>query len=231
MYTVKDGKLFIGNSLYDDIGGISPDYPLIPVKRGNRWGYIDKKGREIIPPMYKQAYPPSCGYVLVEDETHFWFLDYNGRIRFGPYLDARPFIKGFAAIKAANINWGVLSRNGIVLYGYDNIHIDYPYLYLGVGVKWKLARIENQNIKIIVDTPHDSITIYEEMGLVLVRDAWIHVFVDIKTGKVVSPLFYDVSIRNGIIRVKTHPQQDGWYIADPSDLYKVTQKSQPRPII
>jgi len=57
---------------------------------GQRFGYIDKTGRFVMPPIYDDAQPFSCGLALVtgDDEEDEYYIDKSGRKALVPKLPA-----------------------------------------------------------------------------------------------------------------------------------------------
>jgi DNA-binding transcriptional regulator/RsmH inhibitor MraZ len=59
---------------------------LIPHRKGDKWGYIDKKGRMVIPPVYDDVQPFSENVqAMVEVNGKHGYIDTKGDI-------VRPFV-------------------------------------------------------------------------------------------------------------------------------------------
>lgn len=112
---------------------------LTPIKRDNKWGYANKKGKVVIPPAYDRALPFKEGLAKVgirdpkidqdlEDFSFLWgMIDTTGRVVVNlEYNYVRDFYEGFAAVAKikeavgsrrrilsdANLQWGYVDRTG-----------------------------------------------------------------------------------------------------------------------
>ena len=56
------------------------DYTIIPVKSGDKWGYVDATGNEVIQPRFDQAYDFDQRLALVELDEKWGYVDRQGRI-------------------------------------------------------------------------------------------------------------------------------------------------------
>lgn len=75
-------------------------------------GYINKKGRVVIPLVYDDAFPFSEGLGLVKKDGRYGFVDLEGEVIEPRYLRAGSFSEGLAVVKAENGDWGYINRNG-----------------------------------------------------------------------------------------------------------------------
>lgn len=65
-----------------------------------KWGFIDKKGKVIVPLTFDDAYPFAGGMARVVTDDKTGFLDHNGKIAIEPkYSDADDFSEDLAAVK------------------------------------------------------------------------------------------------------------------------------------
>jgi len=58
---------------------------LIPHRKGDKWGYIDKEGNMVIPPVYDEAHIFSGGLAPVKFNSKWGYIDTKGDI-------VRPFV-------------------------------------------------------------------------------------------------------------------------------------------
>jgi hypothetical protein len=123
---MKEGKFgFIdksGNAAlpfqYDDANDFGPD-SLAAVKRGNFWGVIDRGGKMIFDPLYKNALGMSEGLAAVQfaptftDSTSLWgFIDSKSNIVVkGQFEQAALFSEGLSAVRKGN-KWGYINHTG-----------------------------------------------------------------------------------------------------------------------
>ena len=72
---------------------------LAPVKKDDKWGYIDKNGAIIIPFEFSEAEPFSSGLARVQKDEKYGFIDKNGKLIIGYiYTYAETFKNGFARV-------------------------------------------------------------------------------------------------------------------------------------
>lgn len=82
------------------------------------FGYMDKKGKETIPPKYKKAHPFKEDLANVKYENNLWgFIDKkDNRVIEANYFDAKEFSEGLAAVKVNDAysakNWGYVNKTG-----------------------------------------------------------------------------------------------------------------------
>ncbi|MEI6184441.1 MAG: WG repeat-containing protein [Bacteroidota bacterium] len=77
---------------------------LIPVKQGDYWGYVDKTGKFIVNPQFKQAFAFKEGLALIKNtEGKYGYIDETGKIIINAvYKDAKSFSEGLAAVVKEN---------------------------------------------------------------------------------------------------------------------------------
>lgn len=59
------------------------------VRKGNRWGYLDRKGRQIIPPQFQSAWPFHEGLAAVQMNGRWGYINRSGRVVIG-YKFSKP---------------------------------------------------------------------------------------------------------------------------------------------
>lgn len=77
------------------------------------WGFINKKGEEVISPRYQYVKEFSEGLAAVQDtETHLWgFIDKTGKLVIRhKYLDTQWFSEGYVAVKQNNMTWVYIDK-------------------------------------------------------------------------------------------------------------------------
>jgi len=92
---------------------------LAKVQNGkNLWGFINKKGEEVINPKYQDAMEFKEGLAAVQDsETHLWgFINKKGELVIKhKYLDTQCFSEGYVAVKQQDRTWIYIDKNGQIL--------------------------------------------------------------------------------------------------------------------
>ena len=86
---------------------------LMSVNFEGRWGYIDPRGNEVIPFMYKQGYSFSDDRAFVQNFENEWLLiDKSGTIIDSiSYSNFTDFVDGFAVVGDSN-NKGIIAKSG-----------------------------------------------------------------------------------------------------------------------
>ena len=109
----------------------------------NRWGYIDKKGRTVIPAKFLQASSFANGLAQVHtiENTAEWrgsrwfYIDKNGKIvRSQRPREPATLVNGFAPSKWNGIEWTLIDETGEVVFhpqfDTDQISVvEYPRVY------------------------------------------------------------------------------------------------------
>ncbi|MDP8185203.1 WG repeat-containing protein [Phocoenobacter skyensis] len=138
-YLVIDSKGKITE--YKDIGWLDRDidsfdkdkselilaYPegSLAVKKDGKWGFIDKKGKIVIPLQYDGAYSFSEGLARVEKDGKWGFIDKKGKIVIPLQYDdgAYSFREGLASVEKDG-KWGFIDKKGKTV-----IPLQYDYAY------------------------------------------------------------------------------------------------------
>ncbi|TNE81905.1 MAG: WG repeat-containing protein [Bacteroidetes bacterium] len=88
-----------------------------PIQKGEKWGFIDSTGKEVVPPIYTEARPFSEGFAAVsvsrEGEFTKWYYindSFQMKIKFG-FADALPFQEGLAPVKTYR-GWNYVNTAG-----------------------------------------------------------------------------------------------------------------------
>ena len=141
---------------YDEITFFnSPNSTLIPVRRGNLWGYIDSDGNPVVPPRYDKAGVFYDGMARVMKDGLIGYVDAEGREVIEPqFREAQPFINGYAEIKQQGTVWkyryAYINRHGEIVSDplYDPARYSQDTRLAVVGQNGQFGYSENSKIKI-----------------------------------------------------------------------------------
>jgi len=96
------------------------------------WGYRDRQNKSVIPPRFVEAERFSEGLAVVSEggpsfrnisrndprfyhPSDYFYIDKTGNVSIqGPFMEARPFVNGLAAVMLAG-KWGYIDRSGKVV--------------------------------------------------------------------------------------------------------------------
>lgn len=122
----KDGSLLdetgfdeVGLFMWYESGG--EDVAYAPVRRGDKWGYVDQTGALVIPCRYDGAKEMREDRAPVrigspEDGERFWIDPAGNRLYDYPWDGASAYNRGVALVKQDGL-WGLIDREGSVLAG------------------------------------------------------------------------------------------------------------------
>src|SRR5262245_41153462 len=92
------------------------DSALFPIQQGDRWGYIDRSGKIVIEPRFREADEFSEGLAAVELTGRWGFIDASGKVVVEPqYSWANRFSEGLARVRIGAERygkWGFIDRSG-----------------------------------------------------------------------------------------------------------------------
>jgi hypothetical protein len=87
----------------------------------NKWGYIDKTGKLVIPPQYESAEPFSEGLAAINNCDEAFFIDKTGKkIVLGDFKFASSFAIGVSRVDVMTndgLSWGYIDRGGKMIWG------------------------------------------------------------------------------------------------------------------
>ena len=163
---------------------------IIPVKQGDYWGYVDREGKFVINPQFKQAFAFQDGLALVKSgQDLFGYIDAKGKMVIpAVYKEATAFSEEMAAVVKENQQIEFINTSGKTAFTLAS-DIDYASNFHD-----GLAKIESQNKygyvnttgKIVIPCQFEIASDFSE-GLARisskVKDKWVYGFID-KTGKI-----------------------------------------------
>lgn len=110
---IKDFKLRDGMGF--DVEGFKNG--LVMVKVGEKWGYMDTKGKLIIPAQYDDANDFNDGYAAAKKGSRFVVLNVKGEefpVEDASVVDIKTFSEGMAPYKTADKKFGFIDTGGKV---------------------------------------------------------------------------------------------------------------------
>lgn len=95
------------------------------VKSGGKYGYIDKKGKEIAP-LYQEAHFFADGLAAVKEKNKWGVIDETGAYVIAPtYSNAGPaYSDGLLAVRDNKEKWGFIDKEGrtVIPFQYKSVH-------------------------------------------------------------------------------------------------------------
>lgn len=173
--------------LYDYIGDFSEG--LAAVKMNGKWSFIDKNGREVIPPKYDWVEDFSEGFARVKLNGKWGFIDKNGREVIPSKYDwVRDFSEGFARVQL-NGKWGFVDERGreVIPCKYDEAR-EFSEGLAAVRINGKWGFIDKSGREVI-PCKYDFVWDFSE-GLAWVKMNGKKGLID-KSGREVIPPKYD----------------------------------------
>jgi hypothetical protein len=121
---------------------------LAPVRRNNKWGFVDTNGVEVIPVQYENAWMFTEGLATVTVNNKHGFIDKTGKMVIPPvYDDAEPFSEGLGFVES-NKKMGFVNHNGdtIVPLKYDDCESQFSNGFAAVkrGSMWGFVSREGR---------------------------------------------------------------------------------------
>jgi hypothetical protein len=172
-----------------------------------RWGYLDMKGRTLIPLIYVGNSKFSDGLARVNLDGNYGYINKTGQvvIPFGIYDYAFPFSDGLAKVKK-NGKFGFINKTGKVVIPFiynnnnDNSISEFSDGLAEVRKNGNSGYI-NKTGKVVIPLIYDEISKFSD-GLAKVKKNGKYGFIN-KTGKVVISIVYDFidSFSDGIARI------------------------------
>ncbi len=139
----RTGKTIINASKYESISGFSDGLASFYLKEKNSLlrGFIDKSGKEVIPPQFHNFRNFSEGLAAVEVEGKWGFIDKTGRIVIEPAYDvAKRFSEGVAVV-AIGEDILLIDRNGRTIWS-RSMNVFTLNIYDGAGAGFSEGVVE-----------------------------------------------------------------------------------------
>ncbi len=97
------------------------EYDVLPVKSGEKWGYIDKEGKYVVNPQFDNAMLFSEGIACVEVDNKFGYISEDGKYLINPiYKDATYFSEGLAGVVIENGYPSYIDKKGEIKFTMNN---------------------------------------------------------------------------------------------------------------
>lgn len=134
------------------------------MNRDKLWGYIDKKGKEVIPCQFSKAFDFHEGLALVSNgEELFGYMDNNGDLKISyQFIDGNDFCEDVAAVKDKNGKCGYINKEG--KYIIAPIYDDAEDFHEGMGI--------------VKDYKTKKMAHIDKYGRVYNWAKWVHSFVN-----------------------------------------------------
>jgi hypothetical protein len=96
---------------------------LIPFKLNDKWGYMDKHGKYLINPQFREAHLFMEGLALVKsNDDKYGFITPDGKYKINPiYKNAQNFYEGLACVVMENSYPQFIDKNGKVIISLNNV--------------------------------------------------------------------------------------------------------------
>ncbi len=212
-YALFDRNMPMSQFIYDGAKAFSED--LAAVKIGNKWGFIDKSLKEVVPFKYDEVKNFSEGMAAVAingelnkdgEYDHIWgFVDRSGKEVVSPKYDyvEGQFVDGSIAVRSAKDGmWGAINKKGetIVPFIYDGIESRrYDHQLFCVWLNRKPGLINTKGKIVLEPTNYDDIEL-KRRGDSIVKLNGKYGMLNIE-GKLVLDIIYD----------KINYTYDDWY--------------------
>ncbi|MFW6016142.1 MAG: WG repeat-containing protein, partial [bacterium] len=129
-YIDASGEYKIEPTLYYDPFSSNGNFSngLAPAKKSEeeKWGYINKKGEFVIPPIFDYAYDFSGEIACIKEDSKFGYIDINGEYLIKPkYEVAKSFFEELALVKEeGNEYYGYINKKGEMVIAPTYIYMD-----------------------------------------------------------------------------------------------------------
>lgn len=118
----KDGTK-LTDPVYESVSDFEQGMAI--VKSGGKYGYIDKKGKEIAP-LYQEAHFFADGLAAVKEKNKWGVIDETGAYVIAPtYSNAGPaYSDGLLAVRNNKEKWGFIDKEGrtVIPFQYKSVH-------------------------------------------------------------------------------------------------------------
>lgn len=118
----------LGVTACSSFGGSETDLSLLPVKMGDKWGYIDHEGKYVINPQFTTAHCFHDGLALVGLNGKYGYIDKVGKYVITPrYVDATRFSEGVAWVVSPDGPLCLIDKKGEILGVRRDLIYAYPF--------------------------------------------------------------------------------------------------------
>jgi hypothetical protein len=116
---------FIGSIIFTSCNQVNEGIKLFPIKSGDKWGYVDKKGSYVINSQFDDAFNFSEGLALFRSsDGKYGFIGEDGKYVINPvYKDACSFSEGLACVVMENGKPQFIDKNNKILFTVDKAEI------------------------------------------------------------------------------------------------------------
>lgn len=118
----KDGTK-LTDPVYESVSDFEQGMAI--VKSGGKYGYVDKKGKEIVP-LYQEAHFFADGLAAVKEKNKWGVIDETGAYVIAPtYSNAGPaYSDGLLAVRDNKEKWGFIDKEGrtVIPFQYKSVH-------------------------------------------------------------------------------------------------------------
>jgi len=166
---------------------IKKDLMLIPHRKGDKWGYIDKQGKIVIPIQYDKAGFFSEGLAPVKFNSKWGFIDTKGNMVIPPVYDkADIFSEGLAQVKI-NGKYGFIDTKGkMVIPAVYDLALNFSEGLVGVEINGKWGYIDKKG-RMVIPPVYDDVQPFSDNGHAMVEVNGKYGYIDTK-GDIVRPL-------------------------------------------
>jgi serine/threonine protein kinase len=187
-----------------------------------RFGYVNKKGEEIIKPQFYFASGFSDGMAIVSDKNDkYGYIDKKGKVVINYQFDKiLSFNNGYAAVKNSKDKWGTIDKKGKFVINPQFDFMDYDNDRYIIGNNKKFGWCDTKG-KIIINPQFEEVKCFAGNKLAPVKQDGKWGFVDREGKIVINPQFEYVTSFNHSIALAYSDEQwgiideEGKYIANP----------------
>ena len=165
MKTIKQLLLILIVVFFNSCSKNENDLKLIPVKAGDKWGYIDKEGKYIINAQFDLAYIFSEGLALVQAGDGKWgYIGEDGKYIINPmYKYANKFSEGLACAVMDNGKPQFINKEGKIMFTVEDAQTcgGFSEGLAPVKIKGKWGFIDNTG-KVIINAEYEEVNKFSE---------------------------------------------------------------------
>ncbi len=218
---INTGGVELTSKPYQDISGNTSFIQsgawegIFVYKLNDQYGFLDKSGRELTPPVYSYVAPFSDGLGRFGSGDKYGFIDRTGKVVIpAGYTAARDFKNGLAPVKVDN-KWGFIDKAGklVIPARFDDV-ADFSEDVAAVKLNNRYVYIDKQGRFVIDPGPVEYAGPFSE-GLAPIRINSLYGFID-KTGTIkIQAKYFNIGFNkfeNGIMNVEL--SQGKWLSID-----------------